>query len=114
MGSNISQASVTMKNLNEIVNDGDSSLATELQGESEENSSPAVDENNIVSAKKQGPSTHNWSGDWTFWISSSTYKDRNEEYRQQFTHLPDSEKLIAGNSADKQTRRDRRQRGERA
>ncbi|XP_052596693.1 protein Aster-C isoform X2 [Peromyscus californicus insignis] len=28
-------------------------------------------------------------------ISSSTYKDRNEEYKQQFTHLPDSEKLIA-------------------
>lgn len=53
----------------QIVNDGDSSLATELQGESEENSSPAVDENNIVSAKKQGPSTHNWSGDWTFWVS---------------------------------------------
>ncbi|XP_063126708.1 protein Aster-C isoform X5 [Rattus norvegicus] len=77
-----------------IVNDGDSSLATELQGELEENSSPAVDES-IVSAKKQGPSTHNWSGDWSFWISSSTYKDRNEEYRQQFTHLPDSEKLIA-------------------
>uniref|UniRef100_M0RBB3 GRAM domain containing 1C n=1 Tax=Rattus norvegicus TaxID=10116 RepID=M0RBB3_RAT len=78
----------------QIVNDGDSSLATELQGELEENSSPAVDES-IVSAKKQGPSTHNWSGDWSFWISSSTYKDRNEEYRQQFTHLPDSEKLIA-------------------
>lgn len=31
-----------------------------------------------------------------FQISSSTYKDRNEEYKQQFTHLPDSEKLIAG------------------
>ncbi|XP_021040550.1 protein Aster-C isoform X3 [Mus caroli] len=76
------------------VNEGDSSLATELQEEPEENPGPVVDEN-IVSAKKQGPSTHNWSGDWSFWISSSTYKDRNEEYRQQFTHLPDSEKLIA-------------------
>ncbi|XP_040836841.1 protein Aster-C-like [Ochotona curzoniae] len=28
-------------------------------------------------------------------ISSSTYKDRSEEYKRQFTHLPDSEKLIA-------------------
>ncbi|XP_032204202.1 protein Aster-C isoform X3 [Mustela erminea] len=26
---------------------------------------------------------------------SSTYKDRNEEYKRQFTHLPDTEKLIA-------------------
>ncbi|XP_021040549.1 protein Aster-C isoform X2 [Mus caroli] len=78
----------------QTVNEGDSSLATELQEEPEENPGPVVDEN-IVSAKKQGPSTHNWSGDWSFWISSSTYKDRNEEYRQQFTHLPDSEKLIA-------------------
>uniref|UniRef100_A0A8C6GE20 GRAM domain containing 1C n=1 Tax=Mus spicilegus TaxID=10103 RepID=A0A8C6GE20_MUSSI len=77
-----------------IVNEGDSSLATELQEEPEESPGPVVDEN-IVSAKKQGQSTHNWSGDWSFWISSSTYKDRNEEYRQQFTHLPDSEKLIA-------------------
>uniref|UniRef100_A0A8I5NER7 GRAM domain containing 1C n=1 Tax=Papio anubis TaxID=9555 RepID=A0A8I5NER7_PAPAN len=29
------------------------------------------------------------------YISSSTYKDRNEEYRRQFTHLPDTERLIA-------------------
>ncbi|XP_048202596.1 protein Aster-C isoform X1 [Perognathus longimembris pacificus] len=28
-------------------------------------------------------------------ISSSTYKDRNEEYKKQFTHLPDTEKLVA-------------------
>nr|XP_045758846.1 protein Aster-C isoform X2 [Mirounga angustirostris] len=28
-------------------------------------------------------------------ISSSTYKDRNEEYKRQFTRLPDTEKLIA-------------------
>ncbi|XP_036060098.1 protein Aster-C isoform X2 [Onychomys torridus] len=78
-----------------VVNEGDASLATALQEEAEENPSPVVDENNTVPAKKQGPSTHNWSGDWSFWISSSTYKDRNEEYKQQFTHLPDSEKLIA-------------------
>ncbi|XP_077900329.1 protein Aster-C isoform X4 [Ictidomys tridecemlineatus] len=76
-------------------NEGDSSLATELQEETEENPSPAVDESNIVSTKKQGPNLHNWSGDWSFWISSSTYKDKNEEYKRQFTHLPDTEKLIA-------------------
>ncbi|XP_059777092.1 protein Aster-C isoform X2 [Balaenoptera ricei] len=28
-------------------------------------------------------------------ISSSAYKDRNEEYKRQFTHLPETEKLIA-------------------
>ncbi|XP_038300905.1 protein Aster-C isoform X3 [Canis lupus familiaris] len=79
----------------QVINEGDSSFATEPQEEIEENPSPAVDENNIVSAKKQGPNLHNWSSDWGFWISSSTYKDRNEEYKRQFTHLPDTEKLIA-------------------
>ncbi|XP_037677314.1 protein Aster-C-like [Choloepus didactylus] len=79
----------------QIKSEGDSSLATELQDELEENSSPVVDENNIVSAKKQGPISHNWSGDWSFWLSSSTYKDKNEEYKRQFRHIPDTEKLIA-------------------
>ncbi|XP_012642999.1 protein Aster-C isoform X1 [Microcebus murinus] len=79
----------------QVINEGESSLATELQEEVEENPSPTVDENNIVSAKKQGPNLHNWSGDWSFWTSGSTYKDRNEEYKRQFTHLPDTEKLIA-------------------
>ncbi|XP_036074381.1 protein Aster-C isoform X2 [Rousettus aegyptiacus] len=78
-----------------VINEGDSSFAPESQEELEENPSPVVDENNIASAKKQGPHLHNWSGDWSFWISSSTYKDRNEEYKRQFTHLPDTEKLIA-------------------
>ncbi|XP_042532923.1 protein Aster-C isoform X1 [Dipodomys spectabilis] len=72
-----------------------SSLVTELQEEVEENLCPIADETNVVSTKKQGLSSHNWSGDWSFWISSSTYKDRNEEYKKQFTHLPDTEKLIA-------------------
>ncbi|XP_054338983.1 protein Aster-C isoform X1 [Pongo pygmaeus] len=78
----------------QVMNEGDSSLATELQEDVEENPSPTVEENNVV-VKKQGPNLHNWSGDWSFWISSSTYKDRNEEYRRQFTHLPDTERLIA-------------------
>uniref|UniRef100_A0A2K5D109 GRAM domain containing 1C n=1 Tax=Aotus nancymaae TaxID=37293 RepID=A0A2K5D109_AOTNA len=75
-----------------VINEGDSSLATEE--DVKENPSPTVEENNAV-VKKQGPHLHNWSGDWSFWISSSTYKDRNEEYRRQFTHLPDTERLIA-------------------
>lgn len=54
----------------QVVNEGDSSLATELQEETEENPSPVVDENNTVSTKKQGLSTHNWSGDWSFWVGS--------------------------------------------
>ncbi|XP_011938530.1 PREDICTED: GRAM domain-containing protein 1C isoform X2 [Cercocebus atys] len=78
----------------QVMNERDSSLATELQEDVEENLSPTVEENNVV-VKKQGPNLHNWSGDWSFWISSSTYKDRNEEYRRQFTHLPDTERLIA-------------------
>ncbi|XP_016795417.1 protein Aster-C isoform X2 [Pan troglodytes] len=81
-------------NVRQVMNEGDSSLATELQEDVEENPSPTVEENNVV-VKKQGPNLHNWSGDWSFWISSSTYKDRNEEYRRQFTHLPDTERLIA-------------------
>ncbi|XP_005386464.1 PREDICTED: GRAM domain-containing protein 1C [Chinchilla lanigera] len=79
----------------QVIKEGDPNLASELQEETEENPRPAVDENNIVSAKKQGPHLQNWSGDWSFRISSSTYKDKNEEYKRQFTHLPDTEKLIA-------------------
>ncbi|XP_023573419.1 GRAM domain-containing protein 1C-like [Octodon degus] len=79
----------------QVINEGDSSLASELQEETEEKPRPAVDENSTVSARKQGPHLHNWSGDWSFWLSSSTYKDKNEEYKRQFTHLPDTEKLIA-------------------
>ncbi|XP_023069301.1 protein Aster-C isoform X1 [Piliocolobus tephrosceles] len=78
----------------QVMNEGDSSHATELQEDVEDNLSPTVEESNVV-VKKQGPNLHNWSGDWSFWISSSTYKDRNEEYRRQFTHLPDTERLIA-------------------
>uniref|UniRef100_A0A2K6SQ48 GRAM domain containing 1C n=1 Tax=Saimiri boliviensis boliviensis TaxID=39432 RepID=A0A2K6SQ48_SAIBB len=76
----------------QVINERDSSLVTEE--DVEENPSPTVEENNVV-VKKQGPHLHNWSGDWSFWISSSTYKDRSEEYRRQFTHLPDTERLIA-------------------
>ena len=52
----------------QVINEEDSSFAIESQEELEENSSPVVDENNIVSAKKQGPHLHNWSGDWSFWV----------------------------------------------
>ncbi|XP_077198090.1 protein Aster-C isoform X2 [Paroedura picta] len=32
--------------------------------------------------------------DWSFWISSSTYKYRNEEFKRQFPQLPDLERLV--------------------
>lgn len=52
---------------------------------------------------------------FSFQISSSTYKDRNEEYKQQFTHLPDSEKLIAGTQSPPDAeKRNKRQYGETA
>ncbi|KAM8770854.1 protein Aster-C isoform 3-T3 [Rhynchonycteris naso] len=79
----------------QVMNEGASSYAIESQEELEENPGQVVDENNQTSTKKQGPHLHNWSGDWSFWISSSTYKDRNEEYKRQFIHLPDTEKLLA-------------------
>ncbi|XP_048351575.1 protein Aster-C isoform X2 [Sphaerodactylus townsendi] len=40
------------------------------------------------------PSPNNWSTDWSFWVSSSTYKYRNEEFKRQFSHLPDLERLV--------------------
>lgn len=52
----------------QAINEGESSIATEPPEESEENPNPVVDENNTVSAKKQGPHGHNWSGDWSFWV----------------------------------------------
>uniref|UniRef100_A0A8C3X4R8 GRAM domain containing 1C n=1 Tax=Catagonus wagneri TaxID=51154 RepID=A0A8C3X4R8_9CETA len=79
----------------QVIREEDASFATELQEKLEENPSPVVDDNNTVSAKEQAPNLHNWNGDRNFWISSSTYKDRNEEHKRQFTHLPDTEKLIA-------------------
>ncbi|XP_048673865.2 protein Aster-C isoform X3 [Caretta caretta] len=45
-------------------------------------------------AKMQAPAPYNWSTDWSFWISSSTYKYRSEEFKRQFSHLPDLERLI--------------------
>uniref|UniRef100_A0A8B9F533 GRAM domain containing 1C n=1 Tax=Amazona collaria TaxID=241587 RepID=A0A8B9F533_9PSIT len=42
----------------------------------------------------QGPAQYSWSADWSFWLSSSTYKYRSEEFKRQFSHLPDSERLI--------------------
>ncbi|XP_044526022.1 protein Aster-C [Gracilinanus agilis] len=69
-------------------------LISELSEDVEEKLSPVVEENNIVTVKKQGPNLHNRSTDWSFWISSSTYKYRNEEFKRQFSHLPESERLV--------------------
>ncbi|XP_015269064.1 PREDICTED: GRAM domain-containing protein 1C isoform X2 [Gekko japonicus] len=48
----------------------------------------------VCTEKIPPPSPYNWSTDWSFWISSSTYKYRNEEFKRQFPHLPDLERLV--------------------
>ncbi|XP_062983009.1 protein Aster-C [Elgaria multicarinata webbii] len=65
----------------------DHGLISQLLVDSEENL-------NVCAEKMQPPSPYNWSADWSFWISSSTYKYRNEEFKRQFAHLPDLEKLV--------------------
>ncbi|XP_072254526.1 protein Aster-C isoform X1 [Pyxicephalus adspersus] len=35
-----------------------------------------------------------WGTEWSFWVSSSTYKQRSEEFRKLFKDLPENEKLI--------------------
>ncbi|KAM5281276.1 protein Aster-C [Ctenodactylus gundi] len=77
----------------QVINEVDSSLDTELQEQVEKNPDAAVDD--VVPAKKQGLLVHNWSSDWNFWISSTSYKYRNEEHKRLFTHIPDTEKLVA-------------------
>ncbi|XP_058685912.1 protein Aster-C isoform X3 [Poecile atricapillus] len=49
---------------------------------------------NSCTEKMQGPAQYSWSADWSFWLSSSTYKYRSEEFKRQFSHLPESERLI--------------------
>ncbi|XP_027724584.1 protein Aster-C isoform X4 [Vombatus ursinus] len=76
------------------IQEEDTGFISELLEDVEEKLSPAVEENSIAPVKKQGPNLHNWSTDWSFWISSSTYKYRNEEFKRQFSHLPESERLV--------------------
>uniref|UniRef100_A0A7N4P3C0 GRAM domain containing 1C n=1 Tax=Sarcophilus harrisii TaxID=9305 RepID=A0A7N4P3C0_SARHA len=72
----------------------DTVFISELLEDVEEKLSPAVEENSITAIKKQGTNLYNRSTDWSFWISSSTYKYRNEEFKRQFSHLPESERLV--------------------
>ncbi|XP_025938346.1 GRAM domain-containing protein 1C isoform X2 [Apteryx rowi] len=48
----------------------------------------------VCTEKMQVPAQYSWSADWSFWLSSSTYKYRSEEFKRQFSHLPDSERLV--------------------
>ncbi|XP_019383101.1 PREDICTED: GRAM domain-containing protein 1C isoform X3 [Gavialis gangeticus] len=48
----------------------------------------------MCTEKIQAPTPYSWSTDWSFWLSSSTYKYRSEEFKRQFSHLPDLERLI--------------------
>ncbi|KAF7251178.1 Protein Aster-C [Varanus komodoensis] len=65
----------------------DHGLISQLLVDSEENL-------RVPTEKMQAPSLYNWSSDWGFWISSSTYKYRNEEFKRQFSHIPDLESLV--------------------
>nr|XP_020862803.1 GRAM domain-containing protein 1C isoform X3 [Phascolarctos cinereus] len=76
------------------IQEEDTGFISKLLEDVEEKLSPVVEENSIAPVKKQGPNLHNWSTDWNFWISSSTYKYRNEEFKRQFSHLPESERLV--------------------
>nr|XP_056714143.1 protein Aster-C [Euleptes europaea] len=62
-------------------------LARQLLMHSQENLTGSTD-------KLQPPFPYNWSTDWNFWISNSSYKYRNEEFKRQFSHLPDLERLV--------------------
>ncbi|XP_036600774.1 protein Aster-C isoform X1 [Trichosurus vulpecula] len=78
----------------QAIQEEDTGFISELLEDVEEKLSPVVEENSVAPVKKQGPNLHNWSTDWSFWISSSTYKYRNEEFKRQFSHLPESERLV--------------------
>ncbi|CAI5773020.1 VASt domain-containing protein [Podarcis lilfordi] len=65
----------------------DHGLISQLLVDSEENLS-------VCTEKIQASPPYNWNTDWSFWISSSTYKYRNEEFKRQFSHLPDLERLV--------------------
>ncbi|KAM7064714.1 protein Aster-C isoform 3-T3 [Acridotheres tristis] len=69
------------------VNEVDHGLINQLLADSEETL-------NSCTEKMQSTAQYSWSADWSFWLSSSTYKYRSEEFKRQFSHLPDSERLI--------------------
>ncbi|XP_065532783.1 protein Aster-C isoform X4 [Lathamus discolor] len=69
------------------VHEVDHGLISQLLADSEETPSSCTE-------KMQGPAQYSWSADWSFWLSSSSYKYRSEEFKRQFSHLPDSERLI--------------------
>uniref|UniRef100_A0A8C5TC98 Uncharacterized protein n=1 Tax=Malurus cyaneus samueli TaxID=2593467 RepID=A0A8C5TC98_9PASS len=73
----------------------DHGLINQLLADSEEILSSCTE-------KMQGPAQYSWSADWSFWLSSSTYKYRSEEFKRQFSHLPDSERLIVGKKQSQQ------------
>ncbi|XP_072192885.1 protein Aster-C isoform X1 [Excalfactoria chinensis] len=69
------------------VDEVDHGVTTQLVADSQETHSSCTE-------KMQVPAQYSWSADWSFWLSSSTYKYRSEEFKRQFSHLPDSERLI--------------------
>uniref|UniRef100_A0A8C5RK14 Uncharacterized protein n=1 Tax=Laticauda laticaudata TaxID=8630 RepID=A0A8C5RK14_LATLA len=73
----------------DALHEADHGLISQILVDSEENLS-------VCTEKMQPTSPYNWNTDWSFWISSSTYKYRNEEFKKQFSHLPDLERLVVG------------------
>ncbi|XP_025949749.1 protein Aster-C isoform X6 [Dromaius novaehollandiae] len=69
------------------VHEVDHGLVSQLLADSEETLG-------LCTEKMQVPAQYSWSADWSFWLSSSTYKYRSEEFKRQFSHLPDSERLV--------------------
>ncbi|XP_067402176.1 protein Aster-C [Emydura macquarii macquarii] len=69
------------------IHEVDHGLIRQLLADSEETHGACTE-------KMQAPVPYNWSADWSFWISSSTYKYRSEEFKRQFSHLPDLERLV--------------------
>ncbi|XP_075053512.1 protein Aster-C isoform X2 [Mixophyes fleayi] len=57
-----------------------------------DNISKMSSEESLSSGPEKPPS--GWGSDWSFWVSSSTYKQRSEEFRKLFKNLPECEKLI--------------------
>ncbi|KAM8821179.1 protein Aster-C [Eudromia elegans] len=69
------------------VHEVDHAVVSQLPADSEENLG-------LCTEKMQVPAQYSWSADWSFWLSSSTYKYRSEEFKRQFSHLPESERLV--------------------
>ncbi|XP_069801484.1 protein Aster-C isoform X2 [Dendropsophus ebraccatus] len=70
------------------------SPAIEVSHEEEPEDASKMSSEESASSGPDRATPGGWTTDWSFWISSSTYKQRSEEFRKLFKDLPESEKLI--------------------